>query len=207
MMDVAIIRGGLEMKPPFPHYKEPKGRDRFMTDEEEALFLQIAAQWGLDDITDAFVVLIESGMRPGELWSAGWEMADLKKGVWRLPPETTKTDRYRVVPILSRSKAILAQRRTRNSLGRPFPYTGEWFRHHWDRVRSHMGMALDKEFVPYLLRHTCASRLAQQGMHIGLIQDWLGHTTIVTTRRYVKLAPSHLIEAAEVFERRRAGTE
>ena len=43
----------------------------------------------------------------------------------------------------------------------------------------------------HLLRHTYASRLAQAGVPITKISQWLGHSNISTTMRYVHLSPDY----------------
>ena len=50
----------------------------------------------------------------------------------------------------------------------------------------------DPQVVPHVLRHTCASRLAQSGVDIKRIQEFLGHRTLSMTLRYAHLSPKHL---------------
>ena len=54
--------------------------------------------------------------------------------------------------------------------------------------------------IPYICRHTCASRLVQNGVALPVIQKWLGHKTLQVTLRYAILAPSSLTDAARVLE-------
>jgi integrase len=49
------------------------------------------------------------------------------------------------------------------------------------------------------LRHTCASRLAQAGVDIKRIQEFLGHKTLAMTLRYAHLTPKHLQVCADVI--------
>jgi site-specific recombinase XerD len=64
-----------------------------------------------------------------------------------------------------------------------------------------MGQDHDKEFIPYALRHTCASRLVQRGVPLTVIQKWLGHESIRVTQRYAKIRPEDLFAAVDVLER------
>lgn len=51
-------------------------------------------------------------------------------------------------------------------------------------------------------RHTCASRLAQAGKPMHIIQALLGHSDIsVTSKRYAHLAPNSLMNVLDVLER------
>ena len=54
--------------------------------------------------------------------------------------------------------------------------------------------------MPHVLRHTCASRLAQNGVDIKRIQEFLGHRTLAMTMRYAHLAPKHLEVCAEALD-------
>ena len=67
-------------------------------------------------------------------------------------------------------------------------------------MRSLLGHADDKEFVPHLCRHTCASRLVQKGVPLKVVQEWMGHKSIQVTLRYAKLQPDQLFEALETME-------
>lgn len=46
------------------------------------------------------------------------------------------------------------------------------------------------------LRHTCASWLAQAGVPLHTIGQFLGHSSPAVTQRYAHLLPSHLMDAA-----------
>jgi len=51
---------------------------------------------------------------------------------------------------------------------------------------------------PHLLRHLCATNLlASSTNNLVLVQQWLGHESIVTTRRYIGISEEQLREAAE----------
>ena len=60
---------------------------------------------------------------------------------------------------------------------------------------EHMVRSSDKNFVFYLTRHTCASRIIQATGSIPLVQQMLGHKTIDQSLRYAKLAPHNLRQA------------
>jgi len=44
----------------------------------------------------------------------------------------------------------------------------------------------DNNITPHALRHSCAVALLQAGADLSVIRDYLGHSTIRTTSRYVK---------------------
>jgi integrase len=75
-----------------------------------------------------------------------------------------------------------------------------WLRNAWEKARELMGMDTDPQFVPHMLRHTCATRLSQAGVSLPVIKEWLGHTTIQTTIRYAHFNKKDLMMAAKALE-------
>lgn len=194
-------RGGLTSElPKIDRKKEKQGRIRYLTEDEEAAFLATLKAWGKDDHHDAFVVLIDTGVRLGELWRIEARDLNSKGGVvsiWR-----TKADLPRSIPMTKRVREVLERRTKKSPSGPLFPFDNAWFRYTWDRVRNHMGLDRDKQFIPHTLRHTTASRLVQRGVGIKVVQEWLGHRTITVTMRYAHLAPTNLQAAVSVLEAR-----
>ena len=47
----------------------------------------------------------------------------------------------------------------------------------------------------HTLRHTFASHLVMNGVHLSVVQKLMGHSTITTTTRYTHLSPAMLREA------------
>ena len=99
----------------------------------------------------------------------------------------------------ARVRAILVQRSKQTPTGSLFPYDNFWMNQVWERMREHLGLQDDREFIPYALRHTCASRLVQRGVSLLVVKEWLGHTNITTTQRYAHLCPTNLLTAVAVL--------
>ena len=57
----------------------------------------------------------------------------------------------------------------------------------------------------HVLRHTFASHLAMQGASMKVIQDLLGHASIVMTMRYAHLAPEVARDAVRLLDADRRG--
>ncbi len=147
-------------------------------------------------------VLVDTGLRLGELWSIRGSDVDTKRRVlmvYGTDSFGTKNGDFRAVPMTQRVKLIM-ERRMESHPSKPFPYDKEWLYRFWDRVKVCMGLEDDDQFVPYVLRHTCASRLVQRGAPLRHIQMWMGHKTINTTLRYAKLAPDDLFRVVDMLE-------
>jgi integrase len=203
MMTIAYDRGGLRAKPKFPRRKEPVGRIRFITETEERQIITLLQQYGKHDALDAIIVLLDTGMRCGELWNLEGRDVDLRQGV--LAIWQTKADLPRSVPMTQRVRGII-ETRMRQGKGKLFPFDNWWLRPIWQRLKMAMGLENDDQFVPHVLRHTCASRLVQRGVPIPVVQAWLGHKTISITMRYAHLAPKNLLDAVHVLEQQTTST-
>jgi integrase len=195
----AVKRGRAKTRPILPRRKERKGRIRFITPEEEEQIIQLFTQWDKISFLDFLLVLVDTGMRRGELQkSLTVRDLDFKTGmisIWE-----NKGNEPRSVPMTARVREILQRRSKIHPMGILFDYSNDWCLENWAQLRSVMGLAEDKEFVPHCLRHTLASRLAQRGVSMAVIQLWLGHKTISQTMRYSHLSPTNLKDAASVLE-------
>jgi integrase len=216
LFTMAIERGKLKAKPKFPRLKETGGRIRFLSEDEERVCVNLLKQWSLDDHADAFVILIDTGMRPSELWRLKLNDIDFNTGlisIWE-----NKTDNPRSIAM---TKRVVETIRTRldelptRIVGDEdhlvwdgvtlFPNaTNYWFERVWNKVKHVMKLDDDEQFVPYALRHTCCSRLIQRGVPLKHVKDWMGHKAIQTTMRYAHLAPQDMKSLASVLESKEA---
>lgn len=188
--------GDVHSLPEFKKEKEKSGRIRFLEHEEEArLFGAIRAQ--SDDAYHLSVFLVDTGCRLGEALGLIWtDITEDRVTFW-----ITKSGRCRTVPMTARAQE--AVRRLRDGRSGPFaPLSQVQFRTIWHRAKEEVGLEKDKQVVPHILRHTCASRLVQGGIDIRRVQMWLGHQTLAMTMRYAHLATNDLDACVPVLERR-----
>lgn len=202
MFTIAVDRGGAPAKPRIERKRESQGRIRFLTQQEERTALSLLEQWGKDEHAEAFCILIDTGLRPSELWRLAARDLNYVTETPTLTIWKTKTNKPRTIPMTQRVADIMRRRMELHPNGTGlFPDAGNfWFEHVWDRLKDHMGLQNDPQFVPYTLRHTCASRLVQRGVHLKVVQEWMGHAAIQTTMIYAHLAPTNLIDAVRVLE-------
>ncbi len=189
--------GGVLSKPHIPKQREHGGRIRFLSGVEEDQLLATCRQWSKNDHADAITVLIDTGLRGSELWNLQAQDVDTKAGLLRI--WQNKTDHPRSIPMTPRVKNIIARRLGLVATSHVFPYNNSWLDGLWSRLRSAMKLSGDKQFVPYALRHTCASRLIQRGVSLRVVGDWLGHKSLTITMRYAHLCPTNLLDAVKVL--------
>lgn len=198
MMSVAMDRGGLDAKPRIPRKRLFETRFRIVSVKEEITLLQFMHQMGFDHQADAVEVLIDTGLRVGELFRVRESDIDLNENllhVWQ-----TKTRAPRAVKMTRRVREVLKRHTLGHPTRRVFP-----FRHHhlyvpWERAKARMGLMEDSHFTPLALRHTCASRLVQRGVNLKVVQTWMGHKAYQSTMRYAHLVPDSLDDARLALE-------
>lgn len=145
----------------------------------------------------SMAVLIQLGLgtaaRRGELLGLEWAQVDLTEGLASMTLQDTKNGETRVVPLPESCAALL---RARRGLPRPFPdLDDDRATALWQDMRAAMGLASDDEFVFHALRHEWASRAADRGENAFVMQQVLGHASVVTTQVYTKAALSAMREA------------
>ena len=189
----------LAARPRVRPFKVPNQGMRGITDNE----IELLFKHTLPKVHDVWKILIETGMRVGEWNALRWRHIDFENGFINLIPSEVmhiKTNQARTIPMTSTARVIL-QRRRKEGLITPFADVGrESLRYQWDHARTAMGLDHDKGFVTHALRHTCATRLVNQGVPTSSVQKWLGHASIMTTEKYIQQSAEDLKQYAKCVE-------
>lgn len=203
ILRVASEQGYLEQRPVIRRQREPQGRIRFLSEDEERDMLQYFIKQMEAIPLNAVIVLMDTGIRCGELQKLTVEDIDWEAGRHGIIIcKDTKNGTSRSVPLTKRAaKAIQFLEDFSEDDLHLVPRNDCWLRTPWERMKKAIGLAEDSEFVPHCLRHTCASRLVQAGVPIFTVSKWLGHKSINTTKRYAHLRPEDLYDAAQVLDR------
>jgi len=178
--------------------KESKGRTHYLTEEMEVQLLDTFTHWGLHEHHDFVKCLIDLGPRRGELLGLEKRFVDFNLKQITFPDR--KCDNPVSVPMTDVVVKILTPYYLRcRPTDKLFPYKPDWITNIWNRVRDHLGYAEKEWYVPHLCRHTCATRLVQRGVPLGVVKDWMGHESIQATMIYAHHAPKQLHEAVKVL--------
>lgn len=187
-----------------PRQKQRKGRVRVLTVAEERTVVVWFRQHFDPDMADLTTFLIDTGFRLSEALHLKW--ADINLQARTAAAWETKADHPRIVPLTKRVTALLECRLSKTGTAPtsgPFAIlTKDRAEHQWQRMRTAIGInpVADPEFVLHALRHTCASRLAAEGMDGFRIMQWMGHKQITTTQIYVTLFGTQLAPLAAALD-------
>jgi integrase len=197
VFNVAIRDGKTERNPvaKLGMLKEPSGRVRYLTDDEEKVLMKALAT---DADRQRVTVLLQTGLRKSEFLGLRWKDIDLKAGVLTIP--RSKNGETRHVPLTSTVRAIIGNLpRALNRSALVFP-NGEGKRDlRWPEKifpKAVADAAID-DFRFHDLRHTFASRLAMENVDLLTIRDLGGWKTLSMVQRYSHLSPSHRQTAIE----------
>jgi len=172
--------------------KEPRGRVRFLSDEERISLLKACKQSPNPYLYPVVVVALSTGMRQAEIMNLKWSDVDLRKG--RIVLHKTKNGDIRVVPVaglaLQTLKELDKVRRIDTMLLFPGhdPKKPIDLRFPWENV---LKVAEINDFRFHDLRHSAASYLAMNGASLTEIAEVLGHRTFAMVKRYSHLSESH----------------
>lgn len=172
--------------------KEPRGRERFLSDEERSRLLECCEASSSRFLHPVVVVAISTGMRRGEIMTLRWPQIDLSRGQILL--KDTKNGSSRAVPLAGLALQMLTElakvRRIDTTLAfygndprRPVDLTKPW--------KTALAKAALVDFRFHDLRHSAASYLAMNGASTIEIAAVLGHKTLQMVKRYSHLADSH----------------
>lgn len=202
MVKFAYSRGASSTRPVIARLPLPPGRTRYLTAVEEAkMFNYLDARPGRDG--SPFIrVLLETGMRISELLQLTEADVDFEREIihiWKC-----KGNKPRIVPMTMKVRNVLRRRATGIPDARFFRRSYKYYRRTWNQLKEALSLADDPGFVIHCLRHTCASRLIHHGVHVLTVKEWMGHKSILSTLRYIHLAPKNLYDAVQVLETGRA---
>lgn len=151
--------------------KVANARDKYLTDDEEdRLLIHLR-----DDIRDLTRFILLTGLRISEALEARPEHVQ-----GSVLGSVGKGSKMRRVPLTEEARGLLEA-------------SGGWGSLSVDTVQLHLRKATAragiKGVTPHTLRHTTASRLAQGGLGMLQLQQFMGHSSLNTTQRYAHLAP------------------
>jgi len=188
--------------------KEPRGRVRFLSDEERARLLDACKQSSCKVLYPAALLAMSTGMRRGEQFGLHWQDVNLTNG--RIILHDTKNNERRVAiasgPALDELRKLAKVRRIDTDLvfpgkikGKPIVLDRSW--------HEALKVAEIADFRWHDLRHCFASELAMSGATLAELAEAMGHKTLDMVKRYSHLTEGHISKVVERMTARVFGGE
>jgi integrase len=201
---------------------EPRGRVRYLSDEERERVLVICRQWKREEgmrnqrrdaehqksyyLLAIILLALSTGMRRGEIQKLKWSDIDWTRN--RIILNQTKNDDRRVVPLVGDARAELEEIYQKRAAAADYIFASsksgfrgepKAFEREWQALLKE---ARIEDFRFHDLRHSCASYLAMNGSTVTDIAAILGHKTLAMVRRYAHLSDSHINSVVEKMSAR-----
>lgn len=175
-----------------PQYKEPDGRQRFLSAEDDAA-LFAAVRRLHPEREGELILILHCGLRKGGMFALCWQDVDLDE---RQMFVHSKGTRY---PVMLNDEAVAALRDLHaRSGGREKVTQSTGYARSNDWLAECIKAAGIEDFTPHDLRHTFGSRAIKAGADLCSVSKLMGHNSILTTqRRYVHLTSEHLLAQAQ----------
>lgn len=164
------------------HFKVGESELSFLYEDEIDRLLSACDASGNADLGTVVRVCLATGAR----WSEAEKLTQSQVLPGRITFTNTKSKKNRTVPISDTIQKLLPKRR-----GRLFSNCYEAFT--WALKKAKIELPEGQR--THVLRHSFASHFMMNGGNILVLQQILGHSTILMTMRYAHFAPDHL-EAA-----------
>ncbi len=172
--------------------KEPRGRVRFLSDEERGRLLVECQSSESKYLYPTVVLALSTGGRRMEIVGLRWKNVDLKRQVIIL--HETKNGERRVLPLAGHALELIEQLSKVRHLSCDLVFPGKDFKKPVD-LRTPFENALKRaeisDFRWHDLRHSCASYLAMNNASLAEIAEILGHKTLQMVKRYAHLSDAH----------------
>lgn len=193
-------------EPPKISFKN--GRLRYLSEEEEKRLLieldpnRMIKQYPekcthhryFQDNYDLTVLLLDTGARLSEITTLKWKNIDLKKGTISL--YRSKVGNESIIHMTSRVQAILKRRFANKINDFLFNNSNDGYKKGVAGIKAAFKRTGLEDMTIHGLRHTCASRLIQNGMSLYDVSHILGHSNIAMTERYAHIAKSDVSKKA-----------
>lgn len=187
--------------------KVPPQTFKFLSEEEYDLLLEASKQVSIE-LYEMILFTLRTGLRIGELIAVKWEDINydnqsilIARTCWKGEMGSPKSNRTRQIPLADDLYNLLYQRRQKEG----FIFLNQegeiYSRFALDRALDRACKLAGIKIVSWHpLRHTFASKLANNGVALHVIQALLGHSDLKMTQRYAHLEPLTLSEAIKTLE-------
>ena len=172
--------------------KEPRGRVRFLSDDERVRLLAECKRSESQYLYTAVVLALSTGGRRMEIMGLSWKDVDFDRGVITL--HETKNGERRILPLAGHALELTKQHAKVRHVSCDLVFPGNNLKTPVD-LRTPFETALKRaeitDFRWHDLRHSCASYLAMNGASLAEIAEILGHKTLQMVKRYAHLSEAH----------------
>jgi integrase len=194
-----VRRQWITVEPYIPLPQKPPPKDHHLTRDEARRLVAACSAFHIR----LFVVLaLSTAARVGALLDLTWDRVDfVRRKIVLANPERAATPKGRaIVPMNDMAFQALEEAHQAAITG----HVIEWAGKRVASIKKGVARASDRaglDASPHVLRHTAAVWMAEAGVPMEEISQYLGHRDVATTRRiYARFSPDYLRHAARALE-------
>ncbi len=192
---------------PLPKWRCPE--TEFLTLEEIAQLIAIARAplvqskinlWNVYRNVAIIFMLVDTGLRRAELCSI--RRADVNLAAHAVHVRHGKGDQEGYVVLSPETEEVLQEHWHRQTRGEYCieNYNGTPIKPKaLTNLCARLGKRLGRHIHPHMLRHSCATAMVNNGVHLKIVQEQLRHKSIITTMRYAHADLTMRVENHAVF--------
>lgn len=198
--NLAIDNYNLNMKNPcksVKKLKEDNSKVRYLTEEEEARLMQALP----DYLKPIVICALTTGLRLQNILGLRWETIDIEQNFLEILMQENKGHKKIQIPLSSKFKAELEKIGIKKE-GYVFISwrTGTKYSNIHDGFTKALKEAGIKNFRFHDLRHTVATRLVANGADLMTVKQYLAHSNLSTTQRYMHPTPENMKKAVAILD-------
>ena len=178
--------------------KEPRGRVRFLSDEERVRLLKACKESTSKYLYTIVVLALSTAARKMEILNLKWQAVDLNRGIITL--HETKNGERRALPLTSLALALIKEHSKIRKLNCDYVFPSAThdkpieIKKPWETALKKAGI---KDYCFHSNRHSAASYLAMNGASLAEIAAVLGHRTMQCVKRYSHISETHTSKVVE----------
>lgn len=186
---------------PVKLFKLNNARARFLSVHEVKRLLKVCREYSNKTIAGYIALLALTGLRCSEVANIKVKDVDLAKRSIHIP--ITKNGKARSVYLTDAMLAFIA--RVPLKPDNPYLFAGRVKGKPLGSVRKTFNKLIKRAQInadgvcPHVLRHSVASNLVSSGVSLKLVQEILGHKSIISTQRYAKLTTESMRQTTETL--------
>lgn len=195
----AVKRGLIERAPYIERPQKPPARDRYLTREEARRLVDAAT---MPHVKLALQLLFGTGARIGAILDLTWDRVDFQRRQIRLARDDGKRRKGRAtVPMAPGVYEALTEAKAGALTGHVIEYAGRPVA----SIKRGFAAAVERaglsNVTPHVCRHSAAVWMAEAGVPMAEIAQFLGHEdSRITERVYARYSPGHLSRAASALD-------
>jgi integrase len=205
LRELGVMKAALKWHNPntpavFSMPKSPPPRDRYLTKSEFKLLLEHVES---PHIKTFLILAISTGARTSAILELTWDRVDFNRGLIKLSKgdDLHHNKRRATVPMTDTAKSTLEEAYRGRLTDFVIEVGGKPIKSVKKGVARTAERANIKGVSPRVIRHTAAVWMAEAGIPMSEISQFLGHTnTKVTEQVYARYSPDYLRKAASALE-------